>query len=79
VLKSSAHQADAQRFVAFLVSSEGQSIIANSGSFEYPLNPSAPTPAGEPPLSSLHPAALSVTDLGTGASALALLQEAQLL
>lgn len=79
VLKSSKQQANAQKFVAFLVSAEGQSLIANSGSFEYPLRTSAPTPAGEPPLASLHPAPLSVTDLGTGASALALLQEAQLL
>ena len=79
VLASSKQQANAKRFVAFLVSAEGQSIIANSGSFEYPIAPGAPAPAGEPPLSSLHPAPLSIADLGTGASALALLQEAQLL
>ena len=37
MLKSSRHQADAQKFLAFLVSKQGQEIIAHSISFEYPI------------------------------------------
>ena len=79
VLASTKQPAAAQRFVAFLVSPRGQSIIAHSGSFEYPIAHGASTPAGEPAFSTLHPAPLSVGELGTGANALALLREAQLL
>jgi len=79
VLKSSHQQAAAKRFVAFLVSPQGQAIIAHSGSFEYPLLHGAATPAGEPAYSTLHPAPLGVEALGTGALALQLLREAQLL
>src|SRR5580658_1576891 len=38
VLKSSHHQADAEKFLAFLVSPQGQAIIANTDSYEYPLD-----------------------------------------
>ena len=79
VVASTKQPAAAQRFVAFLVSPKGQSIIAHSGSFEYPIAHGASTPPGEPAFSTLHPAPLSVAELGTGASALALLREAQLL
>jgi iron(III) transport system substrate-binding protein len=79
VLKSSHEQAAAQQFVAFLVSKQGQAIIAHSDSFEYPLVAGAPTPNGEPPFSSYHPTPLDIKELGTGATALALLKEAQLL
>ena len=37
VLRSSRHRAEAQRFLAFLTSAEGQRIIAHSTSFEYPI------------------------------------------
>ena len=79
VLKASKQQAAAQKFVAFLVSPQGQAIIAHSGSFEYPIAHGASSPPGEPAFSSLHPAPLTVAELGTGAMALALLQKAQLL
>ena len=39
ILKSSSHQANAQRFLAFLVSPQAQQIIAHSESYEYPLAP----------------------------------------
>ena len=39
MLKSSSHQPAAQAFVAFLVSKEGQAVIAHSHSYEYPLRP----------------------------------------
>ncbi|MEI8049985.1 MAG: extracellular solute-binding protein [Actinomycetes bacterium] len=79
VLAASDNKSAAQRFVAFLVSREGQAIIASSGGFEYPLADGVTTPAGEPPFDSLHPAPTSVADLGDGAGSLRLLQEAQLL
>ena len=79
ILASSHHQSEAERFVAFLVSPQGQEIIARSGSYEYPIVPGSPTPLGEPPLSSLAPAPLTIVQLGTGATALELLQKAQLL
>ncbi len=80
VLKSSAHRADAQRFVAFLVSPQGQAIIAHSNSFEYPIaEGQAATPVGEIPLARLQPNPVTVAELGDGAAALALLQQVQLL
>jgi iron(III) transport system substrate-binding protein len=80
VLASSTHQADAQRFVAFLVSPQGQAIIAHSDSFEYPVAiGQGATPVGEIPLSQLQPNPISVGELGDGAAALALLQQVQLL
>jgi iron(III) transport system substrate-binding protein len=79
VVASSHDKSAARRFVAFLVSRQGQEIIAHSDSFEYPLVPGVSTPAGEPPISSLQPTPLSVADLGTGSVALNLLEEAQLL
>ena len=80
VLGSSTHPADAQRFVAFLVSPQGQAIIAHSDSFEYPIaTGSGATPVGEVPLDRLQPNPITVADLGDGAAALALLQQVQLL
>ncbi|MBL3921652.1 extracellular solute-binding protein, partial [Bacteroides thetaiotaomicron] len=40
VMKASKHQADAQKFVAYLVSERAQKLMANGHiSFEYPLHP----------------------------------------
>jgi iron(III) transport system substrate-binding protein len=79
VLASSTHQAAAQRFLAFLVSEQGQEIIAHGDSFEYPLRQGVTTTAPEPPFGSLRPDAVSVGDLGDGSAAIALLQQVQLL
>ena len=79
VLRASHNRAAAERFVAFLVSDQGQTIIAHSSSFEYPLVPGISPPAGEPAKSSLSPNDFGVAELGSGAVALTLLQEAQLL
>jgi iron(III) transport system substrate-binding protein len=79
VLASSKNQAAAQKFLAFLTSQAGQTILATSDSFEYPLaNGVAANPA-LPPLNTLAPNPFSVADLGTGEDAKALLQQAQLL
>jgi iron(III) transport system substrate-binding protein len=79
VLKSSSNQADAQKFVAFLTSAQGQQIIADSDSFEYPINSGVTTSKPETPFKQLQPNPISIAELGTGAEAIALLQEAQLL
>jgi iron(III) transport system substrate-binding protein len=78
ILKSSSHQADDQKFVAFLNSAQGQKIVAQSQSFEYPIA-SGVTRTGETPFNQLQPNSISIAQLGTGAEAIKLLQEAQLL
>jgi iron(III) transport system substrate-binding protein len=79
ILKSSSHQANAQRFLAFLVSPQAQQIIAHSESYEYPLLPGVAASSKEVPLSQLQPNPITVADLGDGASAVALLRQAGLL
>jgi iron(III) transport system substrate-binding protein len=79
VLKSSKHQQAAQRFLAYLVSHQGQEILAHSDSFEYPLGSGVKTAKGLRPFSSLQPASLTIAELGDGAEAVALLHQAQLL
>jgi len=48
VLKSSKHQAAAQKLVAFITSTAGQTILAHSESFEYPIGPRRREPAVDP-------------------------------
>ncbi len=83
VLKSSKHQAAAQKFLAFLVSQPGQEIIArasgNEQSYEYPLGSGVTTSAPETPFSQLQPNAITIADLGDGSAAIALLHQAGLL
>ena len=79
VLRSSSHQADAQAFLAFLVSRAGQEAIAHSDSFEYPLRPGVAPARGLPPLAGLHPNALTPAELGDGGAALAMEQKLGLL
>jgi iron(III) transport system substrate-binding protein len=82
VLKSSTHQAAAQKFLAFLVSKQGQGIIADpskSISFEYPIASGVTTQAPETPLRQLRPYPMTIADLGTGSTAIALMRQAGLL
>jgi iron(III) transport system substrate-binding protein len=78
VLASSSQKAAAQQFLAFLVSTQGQEIIAHSQSYEYPIGSGVTTAQALPPFDSLRPAPLTVAQLGDGASAIALLQQAGL-
>ena len=78
VLKSSPHQADAQKLLAFLVSAQGESILAKSFSFEYPLGSSVAANPALPPFDQLQPAVLTPADIGDGSAAVTLLHEAQL-
>jgi iron(III) transport system substrate-binding protein len=83
VLKSSKHQAAAQKFLAFLVSKQGQQIIGQSStaaqSFEYPLASGVTSSAPETPFGQLQPNPITIGDLGDGSTAIALLRQAGLL
>jgi iron(III) transport system substrate-binding protein len=79
VLKSSTHQAAAQRFLAFLVSRTGQETIAHSHSYEYPLRPGVAPAPGLRPFADLEPSPLTPAELGDGSQALALEQKLGLL
>jgi iron(III) transport system substrate-binding protein len=82
ILKASAHQAAAQQFLAYLVSQQGQEIIANpakSISFEYPIAAGVTTQAGEMPFSQLQPYPITIAELGTGTAAISLMRKAGLL
>jgi iron(III) transport system substrate-binding protein len=79
ILKSTSHMAEAQRFLAFLTSEAGQEIIAHSDSFEYPIASGVTTAQPEAPFDQLQPNSITIPELGTGAEAIKLLQEAQLL
>jgi iron(III) transport system substrate-binding protein len=79
VLASSSHKAAAQRFLAFLVSPEGQETIAHSHSYEYPLRPGVAAAPALPPLSSIHATQLTPAELGDGSRALMLEQNVGLL
>jgi iron(III) transport system substrate-binding protein len=79
VLKSSKHQSDAQKFLSFLVSAQGQEIIAHSDSFEYPIASGVTTVQPETPFDQLQPNPIDIADLGDGQKAIALLQQVGLL
>jgi iron(III) transport system substrate-binding protein len=83
VLKSSKHQAAAQKFLAFLASKQGQEIIARASgdeqSYEYPLGDGVTTSAPETPFDQLQPTSITIAELGDGSTAIALLRQAGLL
>lgn len=79
VLRSSSHQAAAQRLLAFLVSHAGQEAIAHSDSYEYPLRPGVAPASGLRAFAALHPNPLTPAELGDGSQALALEQKLGLL
>lgn len=79
VLASSKNAAAGQKFLAYLVGKDAQTIIGTSDSYEYPLGSGVITSQPLRPLDQLHPPALTVGDLGDGRSSLAMLQQAGLL
>jgi iron(III) transport system substrate-binding protein len=79
ILRSSQHVSEAQKLVAFFDSAQGQKIIAHSDSFEYPIASGVTTAQPETPFGQLQPNSITIPELGTGAEAIKLLQEAQLL
>lgn len=79
ILKSSTNQAAAQKFLGFLTSAQGQTILAHSDSFEYPLRAGVTPNSALTALNQLQPTDFSMADLGTGLNAKQLLQQAGLL
>ena len=80
VLASSEHQANAQRFVEFLTSTEAQQAMADSYALEYPLNPEAEIDpeTGVKPFDELEPPAIDPAQLN-GPKVTELMTEAGLL
>ncbi|MGO9899988.1 MAG: extracellular solute-binding protein [Solirubrobacteraceae bacterium] len=79
VLRSAKHKQAAQEFLRFMTSAQGQSVIAGSESFEYPLHPGVPASPELVPLDKLAPAHFTPAELGTGAVGEQLLEQAGLL
>jgi iron(III) transport system substrate-binding protein len=83
VIKSSKHLAAAEKFLAFLVSKQGQGIIARASgteqSYEYPLANGVTTSAAETPFDQLQPYPMTIAELGDGETAIALLRQVGLL
>ncbi len=79
VLKSSSKQAAAQKFVAFLVSKEGQEILAHSHSYEYPIGSGVQSAQPLKPFDELALAPVTIGDLGNGSAPLELEQKLGLL
>jgi len=83
VLKYGKHQAAAQKFLAFLVSRQGEEIIGraagNEQSYEYPLGSGVTTSASQTPFGQLQPNPITIAQLGDGAAAIGLLRQAGLL
>ena len=75
VLASSDDRTDAQKFVDFLVSEDGQKVIADSYALEYTLNPEVELGRDVKPLSELDPPAVDVSDLN-GPEVVEMMQEA---
>jgi iron(III) transport system substrate-binding protein len=65
VLASSDKQEDAQSFVNFLASEEGQQAIADSYALEYPLNPAVSLEPPVKPFEELEPPRLDVASLNS--------------
>lgn len=63
VLDSSEHKTDAEKFVQYLVSTEGQQALADSYALEYPLNPAVQLEPPVKPFDELEPPRVEVSDL----------------
>ena len=75
VLASSDDEADARKFVEYLASADGQQVIADSYALEYTLNPDVALERGVPPLDSLEPPEVDVSQLN-GPQVVDLMEEA---
>jgi iron(III) transport system substrate-binding protein len=75
VLKSSDDAKDAQKFVDYLTSKEGQQVVADSYALEYTLNPDVDLGRGVKPLGELEPPDVDVSELN-GPRVVEMMQEA---
>ena len=69
ILKSAPHKAAAESFLAFLVSPEGQTVIAKAAA-DYPLRPGIASPYDVKPLASLDPSPITPSQVGTAQTGL---------
>jgi iron(III) transport system substrate-binding protein len=79
VLESSEHQKAAQRLAQFLTGKQGQTVLAHSDDYEYPLNPHVPASPKLKPFDELDPPDIGPDDVGDGSAAVRLLQRVGLL
>ena len=80
VLKSAPHPREAQQFLAFLVSQQGQELMAHSNiSFEYPLRLGVAANPAVTPMNQLQPPPLDPAQLGDDRDAANLLRDAGLI
>ncbi|RZI80959.1 MAG: extracellular solute-binding protein, partial [Microbacterium sp.] len=78
VLANGDHVTDAEMFVDYLTSAEGQQIIADSYALEYTLNPEVPLGREVKPFAELEPPAVGVSELDSQ-KVVQLMQDAGLL
>jgi iron(III) transport system substrate-binding protein len=78
VLASSHKKADAEQFLSFMVSAQGQQILASGDDYEYPARSGIAPNSALPPLSQVNPAVINVVSLGDDLPAAKLIQEAGL-
>ena len=78
VMRSSRHQQAAQELLSFLVSEQGQQVLASGDSWEYPIGSGVTNP-DLPPLPAAKAKAFDLTEIGDGNTAVTLLQQAGLL
>lgn len=63
ILASSDHQEEAEKFIAYLTSTDGQQGLADSYALEYPLHPGVQLEPPVRPFSELDPPEVNVSDL----------------
>jgi iron(III) transport system substrate-binding protein len=78
VLASSRNRTNAVKFVRFLVSRQGQEILAASDDFEYPARPDVKPNRALPPLDTISHATMTPAELGNDTTVAALIQQAGL-
>ncbi len=76
VVASSHNKTNAESFVRFLVSPEGQRILSRGDDFEYPARPGVAANPALPPLSKVAPHDVSVARLGDDQESASLIQQA---
>ncbi len=74
LLAHAPHPGAGLAFIRFVVSSEGQKMLASGDDFEYPVLPGVAPNAALPPLSTLPTDRIPVTELGNDEAAATLLQ-----
>lgn len=75
IVASSKHQQAAQRFINFMISAQGQKILASGDDYEYPLRPTIAANPILPPLASLQPTFIGIAALGNDQQAAQLMQQ----